>query len=207
MKRVIIVGGFLEIFELCELSGHEIIGYIDISPLKQEVNYPWLGVDDDAKTIYEKVGADIAVVITPDAPPVRAKLFSKYQDIGYAVASLVSPKALISPTATLKEGCVIQSFCNVSSEVEIGVGSKINTKANVMHNSIIGDFVTIAPGATVLGHVTIGREAYIGANSTILPGCRIGRGAIIGAGSVVTKDVAEGLTVVGIPAQKIGDYH
>jgi len=32
---------------------------------------------------------------------------------------------------------------------------------------------------------------------------KIGMGAVVGAGSVVTKDVASGLTVVGIPAKSL----
>jgi acetyltransferase-like isoleucine patch superfamily enzyme len=45
--------------------------------------------------------------------------------------------------------------------------------------------------------------ASIGANATILPGVEIGAGSMIGAGAVVTKSVAEGLTVVGNPAKEI----
>jgi len=35
----------------------------------------------------------------------------------------------------------------------------------------------------------------------VLQGLRIGAGAIVGAGAVVTRDVAPGTTVVGIPAE------
>lgn len=44
-------------------------------------------------------------------------------------------------------------------------------------------------------------EARIGANATLLPGVRIGSGAIVAAGSVVTRDVAPGSTVIGVPAR------
>ena len=43
--------------------------------------------------------------------------------------------------------------------------------------------------------------ASIGANSTILPNLTIGEGSVVGAGSVVTKDVPDGVTVVGNPAR------
>jgi acetyltransferase-like isoleucine patch superfamily enzyme len=42
--------------------------------------------------------------------------------------------------------------------------------------------------------------ASIGANATILPGITIGRNAMVGAGTVVTRDIADGETVVGNPA-------
>ncbi|MFQ8600733.1 MAG: hypothetical protein ACLSAP_09250 [Oscillospiraceae bacterium] len=36
---------------------------------------------------------------------------------------------------------------------------------------------------------------------TVLPGVTIGENAIVAAGAVVTKDVADGATVMGVPAK------
>jgi maltose O-acetyltransferase len=49
--------------------------------------------------------------------------------------------------------------------------------------------------------VTIGRNVWIGGGVLILPGVTVGDDAIIGAGAVVTRDVAPGATVGGIPAR------
>jgi len=51
--------------------------------------------------------------------------------------------------------------------------------------------------------VTICRGAYIGASVTILPGVTIGPCAAVGAGAVVTKNVAAGTVVAGVPARLI----
>jgi acetyltransferase-like isoleucine patch superfamily enzyme len=51
--------------------------------------------------------------------------------------------------------------------------------------------------------ITIGHEVWIGRGVTILGGVTIGDKATIGANAVVTKDIAEGVTVVGIPALPI----
>jgi acetyltransferase-like isoleucine patch superfamily enzyme len=63
--------------------------------------------------------------------------------------------------------------------------------------------VHIAPGAVVTGEIEVGDFAFIGANATVLPGCKIGANVIVGAGSVVTRDIPNGITVVGSPATEI----
>jgi len=47
------------------------------------------------------------------------------------------------------------------------------------------------------------RGASIGSGAVILCGITIGARAMIGAGAVVTHDVADGDTVVGVPARVI----
>ena len=48
--------------------------------------------------------------------------------------------------------------------------------------------------------------AKIGANATILPAVRIGKLAVVGAGSVVTKNVSNNTTVIGVPAKPFKNY-
>lgn len=53
--------------------------------------------------------------------------------------------------------------------------------------------------------VTIDDYVFIGPRAIILPGVHVGKGAVVGAGAVVTKDVAPGMVVGGVPAKEIGE--
>ena len=54
-----------------------------------------------------------------------------------------------------------------------------------------------------VGKIDIRDNVFIGYNAIILPNVTIGPNAIIAAGAVVTKDVAEGDIVAGVPAKPI----
>ena len=79
----------------------------------------------------------------------------------------------------------------------------INRNASVGHHCQLHDFAFINPGAQLGGLCSIGTASTVGIGATCLDRKKVGKGSFIGAGSVVTKDVPDGTTVVGIPARPI----
>lgn len=117
--------------------------------------------------------------------------------------------SLISRHAAHKTGISIAPAAQIGRRVFIdhGVGVVIGETA------VIEDDVTLLHGVTLGSrHVTdiqkrhphIGKGAFIGANAQILGPIIIGKGSKVGAGAVVLKNVPAGATVVGSPAQIVG---
>jgi len=199
-EKILIVGAYHEMIELCEDCGFEIAGIIDNDYKDEYYGIKIVGTDNDAASLYDEY-KDCLVVITPFMPHVRERLYNLYSSIGYKFATLISPLAHVSRFATIGEGTVIQSGVNVAANTTIGRFVKLNTNCNIMHDNTMGDFVTVSPNAVTLGYVNIADRVFLGANSTILPNLSVGEKATVGAGAVVTKNVPEGATVKGVPAK------
>ena len=199
MPGLILIGAFHELEEICALSGVDLIGTIDRDKPKNSSAF-YLGDDSVAAPVLAQ-HADAFVHIVPDQPNIRRKLWHKYEAMGCRFLTLCHPSAVVSASAKIGDGCVIQASVTISAASSLGKGVKVNTGATLTHDVQVADFVTIAPRAVLCGDCKIGEGAYIGANATILGGIRIGAGAIIGAGAVVTRDVPEQATMIGNPAR------
>lgn len=116
-------------------------------------------------------------------------------------APLVHPRAVVSSTVHIATGTVVLACAVVNADARIGRVAIINSAAVVEHDCVLEDGVHVSPGAILAGGVSIGRGSWIGAGAIILEGRRVGANAVVGAGAVVTRDVADGVVVVGSPAR------
>lgn len=109
--------------------------------------------------------------------------------------------AWLEDSAEIGQGCHFLTHSVVGVHCRLGRGVILSPKAMVEHHSVLDDGVQIGPGAVVNGRVSIGARSFVGAGAVVLPRLTIGADAIVGAGAVVTRDVPDGVTVTGIPAQ------
>lgn len=115
----------------------------------------------------------------------------------------------------------VNHFSRFMTAIDIHPGAKIGKNFFIDHGFVvigetaeIGDNVTMYQGSTLGGtnptsgvggkrHPTIGDDVIVSLGAAILGPIMVGKGARIGANAVVTKEVPEGATMVGIPAKPV----
>lgn len=131
----------------------------------------------------------------------RRAIFERFGDKEFRFVTVRHPSAVIADSAIVGEGAQIMAGAVVQPDAALGDNVLVNTGASVDHDCDIGHHAHVAPGATLAGGVRVGDGSLIGAGATILEKVRIGAACIVGAGAAVVGDVADGTTVVGVPAR------
>lgn len=132
----------------------------------------------------------------------RIMLHQFLRSQGLQPARAVHPTAYVAHSATVGAGGQVLAGAVVGAEARLGIECIVNTRAGVDHECVLGDGVHVGPGATLAGCVRVGDRAFIGAGAVVLPRVWIGADAVVGAGAVVTRNVAEGTVVLGVPARE-----
>ena len=91
-------------------------------------------------------------------------------------------------------------------ETRIGAGTKIDNLVQIAHGVRVGRNVLLAAQVGVAGSTVLADDVIMAGQSGATAHVRLGRGAVVGAKSAVTKDVADGQHVAGIPAGDWADW-
>ena len=116
------------------------------------------------------------------------------------------PYAKLRPGTRAAEGVHIGSFAELVRS-SVGRGSKV-PHVSYLGDATVGEGVNIGAGTITANYdgsrknpTVIEDGAFIGVDTMLRAPVRVGRAARTGAGSVVTRDVPEGATAVGMPAR------
>jgi bifunctional UDP-N-acetylglucosamine pyrophosphorylase/glucosamine-1-phosphate N-acetyltransferase len=118
------------------------------------------------------------------------------------------------PFAKLRPGTEIADDVHIGSFAEL-VRTRVGRGSKVPHVSYLGDTdlgedanigagtITANFDGTNKNRTKIGDRAFVGVDTMLVAPVKLGRESRTGAGSVVTKDVPDGATAVGVPARVV----
>lgn len=105
---------------------------------------------------------------------------------------IIGNDVFIGPNTVIDRGVI--------EDTVVSNGCKIDGQCFIAHNCNLSKNVTLIAGSKLYGSVNVGAGAYI-ASAIVRNHIKIGENARVGMGSVVTRDIPNGVTVLGNPAK------
>jgi bifunctional UDP-N-acetylglucosamine pyrophosphorylase/glucosamine-1-phosphate N-acetyltransferase len=128
--------------------------------------------------------------------------------------STVGAHSVVGPFAHLRDGASLEADVAIGNFVEVK-DSKLERGVKARHLAYLGD-AEVGEGSNIgAGSITcnydgtkkhktkIGKRVKIGSDTMLVAPVEVGDDSMTGAGSVVTRDVAPGDRVAGVPAKSI----
>jgi UDP-perosamine 4-acetyltransferase len=186
-------------------SDFEVVAFLDDNEAlvgTTVAGIPVLGTTADLAV--HRDGGIEGVIVSIGNNRARTRILAQAKNSGLATPSFIHPKAVVSEDAQIGEGVYILPGAIVMPYAQVDDFVMISMDVNLAHHTILHQGVFLSTGVNMGAGIDVGECAFVGIGATVMTGVKsIGAHATIGAGAVVTRDVAEATTVVGVPAKPI----
>jgi sugar O-acyltransferase (sialic acid O-acetyltransferase NeuD family) len=200
-------GGFArEVFQLiCDINQNKKI-------------YNFLGfIEDDSNKVGEEIhgfpildgmnwlaeNKETHVVIGIGNTSIKRKIAVRLTEKNIISPILIHPNVICGSNVHFGAGSIICASNVITIDIKFGQHVTLNLDCTVGHDVLIGDYSTIAPGSHISGNVYIGEGVDVGTGSSIIQGIHVGNWSILGAGAIVSRNIPDNVTAVGIPARPV----
>ena len=97
----------------------------------------------------------------------RGEIQKKLSELGVTIATLISPKALVSSSTSIGEGTVVEPGAIINTGIQIGKGCIISVGSIIDHDSVIEDFAHVNAGAICMSGAHVEKEQKIEAGQIV----------------------------------------
>ena len=205
MKNLVVVGGggfAKEVIWLARDCGFNVVGVLDDAFVSAGVtvsDVELLGKVEDWLQ-YQ----DCSFIVAIGSPRTRATVVEKMNALGKPdFATLIHPSVQMSSFVQIGRGTLICAGTILTVDIKLGSHVILNLNVTVGHESIIGDYVTVAPMVAVSGNVCLDEYTEVGTGASIKQGLKLHRGSMLGMGSVLTKEIPANTIFAGNPAKRL----
>ena len=154
-------------------------------------------------TDYEPAPGERLVMAIGDAAG-RLSIASALATRGARFHTLITPTARVTTRLDrLGEGCFVDHYALISTDVSIGPHSHVGAHATIGHDVTIGAGCHVGAFCFVGGEARIGAGVVLRSHATISPGVVIEDGAVVGPNTLVLRRVGTGETVLGVPGRRV----
>jgi sugar O-acyltransferase (sialic acid O-acetyltransferase NeuD family) len=202
-KKPIVIFGTAELAQLAhfyftEYSDSEIVGFtIDSEYIGTTTSFCGLPIVpfEDVLKYFPAEDNDMFIALGySKLNLIRREKYFAAKELGYCLASYVSPNASVFNDLNIGENCFIFEDNTIQPFVTIGNNVTLWSGNHIGHHSVIKDHCFIASHAVISGGVEIGEQCFVGVNATLRDHISVGDKCVIGAGALLLSDAeAEGV--------------
>ncbi len=186
--RLLVVGAGghgRSVAEAAELSGQfEVVGFLDdaLPPYKLVLGVPVLG---SVASMAQHLAVVDQAIVAIGNNVVREKLMHQLNSAGFTWATVVHPRAIVSPSSMLGAGSAVMAGAIVGTEARLGVGAIVNCGAVVDHHAAVEDYGHLGVNASMAGGTLLGRGAWMQAGAALGYGVTVPSGVTLSPGEAV----------------------
>ena len=180
-----------EAAEIALAGGYSPVKFLDDSAtLKggQVLSLPVLGGFDAAPLF---LSPDTAFFVAVGTAHVREHWMRRLRDGGARLATLVHPRAEVSPSARVGANTMVSFGCHLASNVVVGEGNVFWSSVVVSHDCTVGNHCFFGPAVAMGGYTHIGNYSMFGCGAQLRSCITIGDRVVVGMGAVVVRPVAD----------------